>query len=220
VVPNGIDVEHYHPAPHASLRRELGVPDDAVLVGAVGNIRPAKGYDELLRVAARLRGSPVAIRFVVAGGPDQPVFDHVLALRRELHLEDVVTFLGFREDVARVLNGVDLYVSTSTSEGFSLTTIQAMACGLPVVATRSGGPEDIITDGIDGFLVPVGDTFAIARVIADLAAAATLRRRLGESGRKKVVQRFTLGRMVSAYEAIYEEALAARPRLERLGRRR
>jgi glycosyltransferase involved in cell wall biosynthesis len=215
VIPNGIDAEHFRPAPHAGLRLELGVPDTAVLVGAVGNIRPAKGYDELLRVAARLRASHPDIRFVVAGGPDQPVFDQVLALRRDLHLEDVVTFLGFRDDVARVLNGVDLYLSTSTSEGFSLSTIQAMACGLPVVATRSGGPEDIVTDGRDGFLVPVGDTAGIARVVADLAADVTRRRQLGESGRQTVLQRFTLGRMVSAYEAIYDEALAARTRHRR-----
>jgi glycosyltransferase involved in cell wall biosynthesis len=212
VVANGIDPEHYRRAPHRGLRTELGIPDEAVLIGAVGNIRPSKGYDALLRIADRLRGHRPEILFVVAGEPSHPLLERLLALRRELRLEDRVTFLGFRSDVAEVLNGVDIYLSTSTSEGFSLTTLQAMACGLPVIATRSGGPEEIITDGQDGLLAPVGVAGGIATTIERLAASVARRREIGEAGRKTVIARFTLRRMVSAYEAIYDEALdASRP---------
>lgn len=209
VVPNGIDPEHYRPAPHRNLRAELAIPEDAILIGAVGNIRPAKGYDALLRIADRLRDHEPEIRFVVAGEPSHPLLERLLAMRSELRLDDRVTFLGFRSDVASVLNGVDIYLSTSTSEGFSLTTLQAMACGLPVIATRSGGPEEIITDGEDGLLAPVGDAAGIAATIERLAASVALRLKFGEVGRKTVIARFTLQRMVSAYEAIYEEVLDA-----------
>jgi glycosyltransferase involved in cell wall biosynthesis len=207
VIPNGIDTEHYRPAPNRLLRAELGLDDDVILVGAIGNVRPAKGYDDLLRVAAILRDERPRIRFVVVGERTEPLHGHLSALSRELGTEDRVIFLGYRTDIATLLNGLDLYVSTSTSEGFSLTAIQAMACGLAVIATRSGGPQEIITDGRDGMLLPVGDAVAIAGALARLATDGTLRRQLGESGRETVLRRFTLERMISAYEAVYESAL-------------
>ena len=205
VVPNGIDPDAFRPAPRRDLRAELGAPDETILVGSVGNVRPAKAYDVLLRVAARLVDRRPQIRFAIAGDPGQPLFDELRALHSRLGLRDRVVFVGFREDVATFLNGVDIYLSTSTSEGFSLTCLQAMACGVPVVATRSGGPEEILTDGEDGILVPVNDEEAIAAAVENLAMDAGSRRRLGLAGREKVRARFTVRRMVAAYEAIYAE---------------
>jgi glycosyltransferase involved in cell wall biosynthesis len=210
VVPNGIDPAIFRAAPHRALRAELGFADDIIIVGAAGNIRPAKGYDDLIRVAAKLRESCPRLRFVVAGEPGEPLYTSLLELRRQLGVEDRVTFLGFRGDIAAFHNGIDLYVSTSTSEGFSLTTIQAMATALAVVATRSGGPEEIVTDGVDGILVPVGDPDAMARVLAELTAHPERQRALGQAGRETVLRRFTLARMISSYEDLYERALAAR----------
>lgn len=212
VVHNGIDPEQFFPAPHDGLRSELGLPESGVLVGAVGNVRPAKAYDELLRVAASLRDSDPDIRFVVAGERSEPLYGELLVRRRELRVEDRVFFLGFRPDAAAFLNGIDLYLSTSTSEGFSLTTVQAMACGLAVVATRSGGPEEIVTDGADGFLVPVGDAPAIARAVSSLALDVQRRQRFGEAGRESVLRRFTVRQMVAAYESIYDELLGPQHR--------
>jgi glycosyltransferase involved in cell wall biosynthesis len=208
VIHNGIDERHYRPEPHHALRAELGFDESTVIVGAVGNVRPAKGYDDLLRVAALLRDDYPHIRFVVAGEQTEPLYGELVARRRELGLEDRVSFLGFQTDIATLLNGIDLYLSTSISEGLPLTTLQAMACGLAVVTTRSGGTEEIITDGQDGVLLPVGDPVAAARAVASLAGSSAQRTRLGMAGRETVVRRFTLRRMTSAYEALYEEALA------------
>ncbi len=217
VVHNGVDPEAFRPAPNHALRSELGLPEGTVLVGALGNVRVSKGYDELLRVAARLRASHPALRFVVAGRSSPALMDRLLAQRAALGVEDRVHFLGFRDDPAAVLNGLDVYLSTSVSEGFSLTTVQAMAAALPVVATRSGGPEEIVTDAHDGLLVPVGDTAAIADALARLAADPALRTRLGQAGRATVLARFTLERMVSAYADLYDAVVPARPSTERHG---
>jgi glycosyltransferase involved in cell wall biosynthesis len=209
VVHNGIDVARFGSSQSAALRTEMGMTDSDIIVGAVGNIREWKGYDQLLRVAHAVRDSRPMIRFVVAGRELQPLYGRLLAIGRELGLEDRVRFLGYREDAVSIFNSLDIYLNTSVSEGFSLTTVQAMACGIPVVATRSGGPEEIVTDGVDGLLVPVGDTAAIASALTRLASDAALRRRLGDAGRRTAVARFSVQRMVRDYEAIYDEVLRA-----------
>jgi glycosyltransferase involved in cell wall biosynthesis len=208
VVPNGIDAATFAPAPHRRLRAELGVPDDALLVGLLGNIREAKAYDELLRVADAVRDAEPRIHFAVAGKERRGIYEDLIALRQRLRLEDRVTFLGYRTDAADLLNGLDLLLSTSTTEGMPLGTLQAMACGLPVVSTRSGGPQEVIDDGRDGLLVPVGDTAAIAAAVLRLARDGAARRTLGDRARRTVLERFTLQTMVAAYSALYDEALA------------
>lgn len=207
VIHNGIDAERFAPRPSASLKAELGLPPHTVLVGAVGNIRAAKAYDALLDVTATLADAPDVV-FVVVGKPRPGLFEELEARHRSLGLGARVRFLGYRDDVPALLNGLDVYLSTSRSEGFSLTTVQAMACGVPVVATRSGGPEEIVTDGEDGTLVPVDDIATIAGAVRRYAADAALRRRAGEAGRAKVLRQFTVHRMVAAYEQLYEAALS------------
>jgi len=211
VIPNGIDASVFRPKASRRLRQQLGLPDDAFVVAAVGNVRAAKGYDDLLRVAAVLRDHQPTIQFIVAGDTKDPTYDRLIARRRELNLVDRVKFLGFREDVAEVLNGADLYLSTSTSEGFSLTTVQAMACGLAVIATRSGGPEEIISNNMDGVLVSVGDTSTLAHAITELAQSRFHRQRLGDAARATVLRRFTIERMITAYEDLYQAELSKAP---------
>jgi len=207
VIHNGVDTQQYCPAPSGALRSELGCSPDTVIVTAVGNVRPAKGYEDLLRTAAIMRNTTPMIHFVIVGERTEPLYLALIALRRELGLEERVTFLGFKSDVADVLNGSDIYLNCSTSEGFSLTTIQAMSCSVPVVATRSGGPEEIIDDGVDGVLVAVSDVTSLASALTALSRDAALRRRLGESGRVTVLKRFSLQRTIGAYEAIYDGLL-------------
>ncbi|HEX8242023.1 MAG TPA: glycosyltransferase, partial [Longimicrobium sp.] len=147
VIANGVDTERYRPRPRRGLRAELGVPDDAFLVGAVGNLRPAKGYEVLLQAAALLKARGAPCRCVVVGQLQEPLHGQLLALRTALGVEDEVRFLGFRDDVEEVLPEFDVYAITSHSEGLPLSTLQAMATGLPVVATRCGGPEQIVVPG-------------------------------------------------------------------------
>ncbi len=207
VVHNGIDLDAFAPGRDPTLRRELGLADDELLVGAVGNIRPAKDYATLLRAAALLREQGARVHWVVVGEGDCVLERQLLEERAALGLEATVTFAGFRADVPAVLRGLDVYVSSSSSEGFSLTTVQAMASGLPVLATRCGGPEEIVDDGATGVLVPPSSPRALADALARLLADPRLRASLGRSGRAAASARFALERMVAGYEAVYADAL-------------
>ena len=101
-------------------------------------------------------------QFVIAEESGNALVFRLLLLRNELGLQDAVHFIGFRQDISALLNGLDVFVLSSVSEGFSLATVQAMACGIPVVATRSGGPEEIVSDGFNGILVDVQDKSQLA----------------------------------------------------------
>jgi glycosyltransferase involved in cell wall biosynthesis len=146
---------------------------------------------------------------VLGHGSDRQMED-LLALRRELALEDHVSFLGFRQDARRLLSGLDVFVSSSSTEGFSLSTVEALWVGKPVVATRSGGPEEIVRDGETALLVPTRSPAALADGVERLLRDPALARRLGEDGKRHVRQRFSRERMVANYEEVYREALDAR----------
>jgi glycosyltransferase involved in cell wall biosynthesis len=144
---------------------------------------------------------------VVAGERTAPLHDELLELRARLGVEDTVSFVGFREDIPELLRAMDLLLLTSAHEGFSLVAVQAMATGLPVVATRCGGPEEILTDGVDGILCPVADADALASALLALRADPSRRERMGREGRRSAEERFSLRAMVGRYEALYREAL-------------
>lgn len=207
VIHNGIDTERYRPTGNTAFRRELGIDPHEFLVGTVGNVRPAKNHALFLEAAGSLRDWMPDCHFVLVGQAVGPLFDRLSRRRQELGLEDTVHFVGFREDVARVLNSFDAYVLTSESEGFSLTTVQAMATRLPVVATRCGGPEVLIEDGETGFLVNRGDALAIASTLRRLRMDKDLTSRVGEAARDYVVGSFSVEAMVDAYECLYREVL-------------
>jgi len=209
VIADGIDVSTFAPRRDRSLRQELGLGDDAVLVGAVGNVRPMKSYDVFLKAAALLQRQSPLYRFVIVGETHGPLFEELRALRDRLGLGNTVAFTGFRDAVHRVMNNLDLYASTSSSEGFSLSVVQAMACGVPVVATKSGGPEEIIRDDINGLLVDTDSPERIAQAIERLRRAPDVCERLARAGRKTVEERFTVKQMVTQYENLYDQCLIA-----------
>ena len=180
-----------------------------VLVGAVGNVRPAKSYDVLLKAAALLRRQALPYRFVVVGEAQGALYQELLALRDQLGLGNMVAFTGFKSDVHDVMNNLDLYASTSTSEGFSLSVVQAMACGVPVVATKSGGPEEIITHDVDGLLVDADSPEQVAMALRRLGTEPGTRERLTQAGRNAVEARFTLTHMVNSYDRLYDECVRA-----------
>lgn len=204
VIYNGVDTGKAGTDARGGLREELGLPRDAVIVGSVGNIRTPKGYDILLQAAAHLRERSDRYRFVIAGQGKGSLLEELLGLRTRLGLEDTVHFLGFRDDVDHVLAGIDIFALSSTTEGFSIATIEAMAHGRPVVATRSGGPEEIITDGENGLLVARGSPEELAAGIERLAQDQPLAARLMECAAADVRARFSLNAMIRQYEALYE----------------
>lgn len=209
IIPNGVEVDRYMPEQGESfIRQEFGIASDDVLVGALGNIRPAKNYHLLLRAAALLKEDSVSYHFLIVGEGHGRLLEQLLDLRAELGLEETVTFAGFRDDVERVLSGLDLYLLTSSSEGFSLSTVQALASGLPVVATRCGGPEEIITHGKHGLLVDASSPKEVAEGVRHLARNPSEAQRLAMIGQRLVRERFSVDAMVHRYEALYEDCLA------------
>lgn len=206
---NGIDTGVYASGKDNALRRELGLGAEDVLVGALGNIRPAKGYDVLLEAAALAVANDARMKFVIAGHARAPLHEALLAQRARLGLDGHVFFLGFRSDTPRVLRGLDLFVLSSVSEGLSISTIEAMACGLPIVATRCGGPQEIVRDGDNGVLVDVRSPAQLAAAIARLAADVELRTRLSRNA-LAAAARFSEARMIAAYEELYDEVMRTR----------
>jgi glycosyltransferase involved in cell wall biosynthesis len=207
VIPNGVDTKLFQPGRDTSIRRELGLSDDTILVGAVGNIRRPKAYDVLLNAAAIVLGRSDRVHFVIAGEPSGALSDELLQLRGRLGIESKVTFLGLRTDVATVMRNLDIFALSSNTEGFSIACIEAMACGAPVVATRCGGPEQIINERC-GILVPVGNPGELAEAIYRLTLDGELRQRLAAAGRQRAVEEFSLGRMLSHYEDLLSELAA------------
>ncbi len=201
---NGIDFERVQlSGPNAVPRvRHEFAAEDAYLLVIVARLHPEKGHEHLFRALARLKGrTDRRVLLLVAGaGPfDQAYREQV----RALGCEDMVRFVGFRRDVPDLMAAADLVVLPSLAEAFGLVLTEALYLGTPVVATRVGGIPEIITDGVDGVLVPPADSEALAAAIAGLLNDPERRQRLAGAGRTRMCQRFRFEDMVRAYEAVY-----------------
>jgi glycosyltransferase involved in cell wall biosynthesis len=190
------------------VRDELGLDPSDIVVTAIGHLRPPKGYDVFLRAARELASMSPHYRFVIAGQPEGDLLEELVALRDQLGLADIVHFAGFRPDIDNVLDSTDVYLITSSSEGFSLSAVQAMSRGVPVVATRCGGPEEIITHRTTGLLVDVGDVGGIAKAVSELWNDRALRERLASAAAVEVRERFGLGKMLDEYQQVYTSVIA------------
>ena len=203
VIRNGIDTRTFAPAESAGNPATDATGD--FVVGAVGNIRRPKSYDVLLRAARQVIDRQPDIRFRIVGEGSDPLLADLLALRAELGLDDHVAFDGFQMVDAGLYSDFDLYVSSSTTEGFSLTCVEAMACARPVVATRSGGPQGIIDDGSTGLLVDVQAPDQLATAILQLYDDPQLRRQLGNAARRSAVDRYSIDATLAAYVDLCDE---------------
>jgi glycosyltransferase involved in cell wall biosynthesis len=207
----GIDARPFVEAPNApaaSLRRQWGVPDRALVVGFAGRLVPQKSIDTLLEAFARFRGQTGVDAWlaIVGIGPLEP------ELRRqadELGVARRVVWAGFHEDMRSVMRAFDVFAISSVYEGFGLVLIEAMASGRPVVATRAGAIPEVVADGDTGLLVPPGDPQAFAAALARMTAPA-LRRSLGQAGQRRTLAEFTLDKMFARTDALYADILAPR----------
>lgn len=212
VIHNGIEPPGdpaLRPAREEALRRELGLPAGDPVVGMVANLnRPVKGGRWFAEAVPHvLRRVPEA-RFLVVGlGGDDAAIGGRL---RELGVEDRVVLAGFRDDVEDCYGLMDVSVLTSLSEGLSITILESMAYGLPVVATRVGGNPELVEEGVTGHLVPPRDPEAWARRVAELLESPSLRERMGSSARKRVAARFALDDVASRYRAVYDGPASGR----------
>ncbi|HVL88851.1 MAG TPA: glycosyltransferase, partial [Actinomycetota bacterium] len=175
-----------------------------------------KGQHVFLRAAARLTAAHPDARFVVAGdalgGFSAGYPAGLRALADELGIAGRVIFTGACDDVPAVLAALDVFVHASVAEPFGIVIVEALAAGVPVVATRGGGVAEIVTDGEDGFLVECGDDEQIAGRVAEILADPALTVRLSNAGRARARAAFTAGRMVEQFTAVLERYAPRRVR--------
>ncbi len=202
VVYNGVDTAHFTPAPR------IAPPEAGALIAGVGRLHPQKDFTLFLDVAAALAKQHSTVHFLIAGtGPeDAALRDHAAALG----IADRVTFAGHVSDMREVYGKADLLLMTSRYEGTPLTVLEAMASGVPVVASRLDGIAEVITDGADGFLITPGLRDEFVRRVSAVLADAELRGRVAQAARETVVANFSAKAMTAQVEAIYTECLAAR----------
>jgi len=204
VLMNGVDTERFAPGPADRSDLLPPLPAAAVVVGTVGRLDPVKGHVHLVEAVARL--DPSVHLGIVGAGPERP---HIEAAVAVAGIGDRVHLLGERTDIPELLRAFDLFCLSSLAEGISNTLLEAMATGLPVVATRVGGNRELVADGETGLLVPAADSEALATALGRLAGDSALCHRMGAAARHRAVERFSLDAMVARYAACYEEVASA-----------
>jgi glycosyltransferase involved in cell wall biosynthesis len=195
VVPNGVDTVRFAPG-------DARCGEGPLTVVWLGQLLPAKRLDVLLTALVEL---PRLRLRLVGDGPERDRLEKAAA---ERGVADRTVFAGATRDPAAALAGADLFALPSAAENCPLALLQAMSCGLPAVASAVGGVPEVVTDGVDGLLVPPGDPAALAAALARLAGDAALRARLGSAARARVVDAFGLPRCVDGLLGSYERALA------------
>jgi glycosyltransferase involved in cell wall biosynthesis len=210
LIHNGIDVERFATGRESIPSREPRA-DHKLRVGMIGHLAPIKGQEDFIRAAAIVCEGRDDVEFIVAGEDKSRGGEnrhHLEKLIDELGLNQRVSLVGWIDDVANLLLTLDLFVSPSQSEPFGLSIVEAMAAGVPVVATMSEGAREIIDEDKTGRLVSIGDAAALAQVIDELLSDQKQRDRLAENAGLAVRERFSLERMLEATEEVYRQSLA------------
>ncbi|MGA2631501.1 MAG: glycosyltransferase [Terriglobia bacterium] len=192
----------------SNVDRNLVAPrnGNVVVLGTAGRLVPIKGVVYLVRALAALRQEIPDVRLEIAGsGPERAAVECEV---QSLGLAGSVVFLGWQHDLERVLPGWDVFVQPSLTDSFGIATLEAMAAGLPVVATGVGGLRELVEDGRTGWLVPPADPAALAKRLRDLALNPAQRRAMGMAGRERARAHFSVERMVAEIQKIYDELLA------------
>ena len=207
LVPNAIDLRRFSPstARRDQARIELGLPASARVVAGVGRLNPQKNFALFLDIAAQLAPRFPGLHFLLAGdGPEEKMLREKAAA---LGIADRVTFSGYVADTRLVYLAADVLLMPSRYEGLPMTLLEAMAMGLPVVASRLDGIAEVIGDGREGFLVPSDDASLFVERTAALLQDAELSSRIAQNARAKIEASFSVERMTSAVEEIYDRFL-------------
>jgi glycosyltransferase involved in cell wall biosynthesis len=208
IIPNGVEVSGASPLPREALLEELGLPARSRLIAAVGRLWPQKRVKDLIWATDLLKVIRDDVHLLVIGdGPQRAILERYRHLCR---LDDHVHFLGLRDDVPSLLPHCDLLWLASQYEGMPNVVLEAMAAGIPVVATNIPGTRDLVVPGETGYLVAVGQRAEFARWASKLLDDPELAKRLGAAGRARVAKNFSVEAMVDRFAALYRELLQSK----------
>lgn len=206
---NGVDTRAFSLDGRDAARRALGIPDGSIAIGTVGRLDPVKDHLGLIRAFSRIAPDPRVLLYITGGGPCRAELERAIqshALTGRVHL------LGERDDVPRILRGLDVFALPSLGEGMSNTILEAMATGLPVVATRVGGNSELVRHEVTGLLVEPRSADSLVAALLRYVEDPGLRSAHGQAARHRADSEFGLPRMLAAYDDLYRRHLAARSR--------
>jgi L-malate glycosyltransferase len=204
VIDNGIVLDRYEPVDgRAQVRSRLGLDPSRRYIGVIARFHPVKDHTMLLHAFARVATAREDVDLLLVG--DGPLRQPLTDLCRSLAISERVRFLGIRGDVPDILRALDVFALTSLSEAASLTLLEAMASGIPVVVTAVGGNPELVRAGVDGLHVPRGDDGATATAILQILGDPDLASRMGQAARERVVERYQLDATVRAYLKLYRD---------------
>jgi len=207
---NGIEPGNFSLAANRDyLWRITGIPPGKRVVGTVARLAPQKGVADFIRAAAILGGSMPEVNFLVVG--DGPLKAELEQQAKQAGLSGRVFFTGERRDVDSIMPCLDVFVLASATEGLPLTLLEALAAGRPVVASRVGGIPEVVSHGVNGLLVDPGDVAGLARSMRSVLECREMSRAMGETGRRMVMESFTVGQMAGSTERVYLELVAGGP---------
>lgn len=190
------------------LRDELNLKPDDIIIGNVANLRTPKGHQYLVEAAGIVCNKLPQAKFLLIGEEgDGSIRMMIKEKATSLGVTDRVKLLGFRKDIPELLHLLDIFVLSSISEGLPLSVVEAMAAGKPVVVTNVGGLSEVVTDGVDGYIVPPAQPEALADKLLKLAEDKSLREKMGAIGFDNVKVEFSLETMISRYENLYESLI-------------
>jgi L-malate glycosyltransferase len=207
---NGVDLARFETSDRSAARDRLQLAPDVPVIVAVGRLVPVKDHATLLRAVAVLRQEREDVCLVLAG--DGPLREDLVQQARALEIDAHVRLLGHRGDVECVMAAGDVFVQSSVSEGLSNTILEAMASGLPVVATNVGGADEMVVPGETGYLVEVSSPSAMADAVLQLLRDPARCRAFGAAGRERARVEFSLSGMLRQYETLYCELVAVKRR--------
>ena len=204
----GLQPEEFDHVASDGVRREMGIPAEAAVVGTVGRLHPLKGHEHLLTALGQLRPDAPDVRALIVGSGE--LAGPLQRQAEEAGLRDRVIFCGQRADVRELLAALDVFVLPSLSEGLPNALLEAMASTLPVVATAVGGILELVVDGVTGRLVPPADAAAIARALREILAQPSRAQAMASAARQRVEERFSVDTTVRNVLAVYDELLRDR----------
>jgi glycosyltransferase involved in cell wall biosynthesis len=189
------------------VRKKFHIDSEDIVIGTVGRLSPEKGYEHLISAIRDVAIEYPRIKVLIVGSGSEEYRLYLQEKINKLKLSSNIIFTGFYEDVPQILNCMNIYSLPSLSEGFNRSLLEAMACGLPVVATNVGGNMEVVKDGVNGLLVPSDHPVRLAAAITELLKDREKAKRMGLAGRERVEEKFSIEKNVRRTETIYEEII-------------